>query len=179
MSNDNSMLKVKELLFGEEVELINQRFLKLDKQIDKYREKQELKRDKLDNDFSDQLEDLKSSLSTNTFKLESDVSKTEANLNELITTFDLRLTSEIDDFKKETVEHFQEIKQKLRLLKEEILKDLSKLDSKHSSAVAEVKKDYVSRELLGKMLEDMGQMLYAKTTIPKTTSKPNNNRTLN
>ena len=64
-------------------------------------------------------------------------------------------------------------------LKEEILKDLTKLDSKYNSAVLEVKKDYVSRELLGKMLEDMGQMLYPNKANPKNSQKSNDDRPLN
>ena len=159
MNNENSMLKVKELLFGDEVQNINKKFSELEKNHDSYRLKQKNENESLAEEIAKHSDSLKNSLDLNTLKLEEDMSNLESSFNELVTSFDLRVSGDVEDFKREVESRFKKVSDSIESLSQQISIDIQKRDEKYAKQVNEIKESHVSREMLAGLFSNLSSSL--------------------
>lgn len=156
MSKDNeAMLKVKEILFGEEVNSIEKKIDELANKANQYQEKEKIKRESIDKKFSNELQSLKASLSKSDTKF----------TNEILTS-NTKISAEINELRNQSNKNAKELSKELQLLKEELQLTIKKAQERSSAELGIVKQDYVSKELLSETLLNL-----ARTMSPKKTPK--------
>ena len=153
MSNaDESMLKVRELLFGEHMQEIEKTFSSLTKKQDQLHSNQSKKVKDIENSLTTEISNLKDYLEIINLKNGDEFVQTHQLINSTIEEAKSKLSSDLEKTKKLFSNDSLKIKESIKDLKIQMNEKLEEIKKRSNADILEIRKKYVSRELLSEIL---------------------------